>query len=159
MRILICYPPVSDDYEKIRDAGVAPHLSLLCIGTHITKKFPNVQVDLCDGHHTSYKEICNKIKKENYDIIGFSVDFTNYVTSVKLANYAKGCNSEVKIGCGSNHASNMYRQILTNQKAYDFVGINDGEEEWEEYIRYVKGEIDIKDVPSISIFRYNTQLL
>lgn len=150
MRILICYPPVSEEYERIRDAGVAPHLSLLCLGTHIVNTFSDVQVDLCDGHHTTYKEICYKIKKENYDIIGFSVDFTNYVSSVKLANYAKECNAEVKIGCGSNHASNMYRQILTNQKSYDFVGINDGEEQWEQYIRYVKGEIDIKDVPNLA---------
>ena len=158
MKILICYPPVSSEYERIRDAGVAPHLSLLCLGTHIVNTFSDVQVDLCDGHHTTYKEICNKIKKENYDIIGFSVDFTNYVSSVKLANYAKECNEEVKIGCGSNHASNMYRQILTNQKSYDFVGINDGEEQWEQYIRYVKGEIDIKDVPNLAYRSQNGEV-
>lgn len=64
MKILICYPPVSEEYERIRDAGVAPHLSLLCLGTHIVNTFSDVQVDLCDGHHTTYKEICNKIKKK-----------------------------------------------------------------------------------------------
>lgn len=159
MKILICYPPVSKEYEKIRDAGLTPHLSLLCIGTHIAKKNPDIQVDLCDGHHTTYEEICNKIKKENYDIIGFSVDFTNYISSVALANYAKECNAEVKIGCGSNHASNMYHQILTNQKSYDFVGINDGEEQWEQYIRYVKGEIDIKDVPNLAYRSKNGEVI
>lgn len=150
MKILLCYPPVSKEYEKIRDAGVAPHLSLLCLGTHIKNKFDDVQIDLCDGHHTNYETICKQIKNENYDIIGFSVDFTNYNTSVELANFAKMCNENTKIGCGSNHASNMYRQILTNQKSYDFVGINDGEEQWEGYIKYVKGEKQIKDVPNLA---------
>ena len=150
MKVLICYPPVSEEYEKIRDAGVTPHLSLLCLGTHIRNSFSDVDVDLVDGHHDSYVKICKKIQKENYDIIGFSVDFTNYVSSVRLANFAKKCNSKTKIGCGSNHASNLYRQILTNQENYDFVGINDGEEQWEQYIRYVKEEIDIEDVPNLA---------
>lgn len=150
MKVLLCYPPVSKEYERIRDAGLAPHLSLLCLGTHIIRTFDDVQVDLCDGHHTSFEEICTKIENENYDIIGFSVDFTNYNTSVLIANFAKKCNPNVKIGCGSNHASNMYRQILNNQKSYDFVGINDGEEQSVQYIRYVKGEINIEDVPNLA---------
>lgn len=89
MKILLCYPPVSEEYEKIRDAGVAPHLSLLCLGTHIKKTFEDVEVDLCDGHHVAYEMICAQIRKENYDVIGFSVDFTNYITSVRLANFAR----------------------------------------------------------------------
>lgn len=150
MKVMICYPPVSKEYEKIRDAGVTPHLSLLCLGTHIKNSFDDVEVHLCDGHHKSAEEICAKIAKENYDIIGFSVDFTNYNTSVELANFAKNCNSNVKIGCGSNHASNMYKQILNNQKSYDFVGINDGEEQWQQYINYVKGLISIEEVPNLA---------
>ncbi|MDO5557463.1 MAG: radical SAM protein [Clostridia bacterium] len=150
MKILFCYPPVSEDYEKIRDAGVSPHLSLLCLGTHIKNSFNDVEVDLCDGHHTNFEKICEKIIFNNYDIIGFSVDFTNYNTSVKLAKFAKSVNPKIKIGCGSNHASNMYKQILTNQKSYDFVGINDGEEQWQEYIRYCKGEISIHEVPNLA---------
>lgn len=150
MKVLFCYPPVSEEYEKIRDAGVAPHLSLLCLGTHIKNVFYDVKVELIDGHHKTFEEICTKIQKEDYDIIGFSVDFTNYNTSVKLADFAKKCNKNVKIGCGSNHASNMYKQILNNQKSYDFVGINDGEEQWEQYIRFIKGEVNIEDVPNLA---------
>ena len=150
MRLLLCYPSVSEEYEKIRDAGLTPHLSLLCIASHIKNKFDDIDIDIIDGHHVSFEDICDKISSNNYDVIGFSVDFTNYITSVKLANFAKEVNPNTKIGCGSNHASNMYKQILDNQKSYDFVGINDGEEEFEQYIRYLKGEIKIEEVPNLA---------
>ncbi len=157
MKILLCYPTVSEEYSKIRDAGLTLHLSLLCIASHLKTKFDDVDIDIIDGHHMSYEEICKKILANNYDVIGFSVDFTNYVTSVKLANFAKQINPDTKIGCGSNHASNMYNQILTNQKSYDFVGINDGEEEFEQYIRYLKGEIKIEEVTNLA-YRDNGQI-
>lgn len=150
MKILLCYPPVSKEYDKIRDAGVTPHLSLLCLASHIKSKFNDVEVDIIDGHHENLSEIKEKIEKNNYDVIGFSVDFTNYISSVDLANFAKRVNPYTKIGCGSNHASNLYRQILTNQKSYDFVGINDGEEEWEQLIKYLKGEVSITDIPNLA---------
>jgi radical SAM superfamily enzyme YgiQ (UPF0313 family) len=157
MRILLCYPPVSEEYDKIRDAGVTPHLSLLCLASHIKSKFDDVEVDIIDGHHDDREEIKRRIVKGNYDAIGFSVDFTNYISSVKLANFAKEVNPNTKIGCGSNHASNMYKQILTNQKSYDFVGINDGEEEWEYLIKYLKGEAKITDIPNFA-YRENGEI-
>ncbi len=157
MKILLCYPPISKEYDKIRDAGLAPHLSLLCIASHIKSKFNDVIVDIIDGHHISYKNICDKISSNRYDVIGFSVDFTNYITSVKLADYAKTVNPDTKIGCGSNHASNMYYQILSNQKSYDFVGINDGEEEFEQLIKYLKEEITINKVTNLA-YRDNDKI-
>ena len=48
MRILLCYPPVSEEYDKIRDAGVTPHLSLLCLASHILSKFDDVKVDIIE---------------------------------------------------------------------------------------------------------------
>lgn len=56
-----------------------PHLSLLCIASHIKDKFDDLDIDIVDGHHESYDEICEIIKNNNYDVIGFSIDFTNYI--------------------------------------------------------------------------------
>ena len=150
MKVCICYPPVSREYDKIRDAGLAPHLSLLCLGTHIKNAVEDAEILLYDGHHDSYDAICGKLQKDMPDIIGFSVDFTNYNSSVALADFAKRLNHDVKIGCGSNHASNLYKQILNNQPSYDFVGINDGEELMVAYIRYLKGQLNRGDVPNLA---------
>lgn len=150
MKILLCYPPVSDEYDKIRDAGVAPHLSLLCLATHIKNSNEGIEIILSDGHHDSYEDICELILKEKPNLIGFSVDFTNYNTSVKLSKYAKDIDKSIMIGCGSNHASNMYKSILENQNSIDFICINDGEECFSEYIKYLNGYVDIKDVPNLA---------
>ena len=158
MKVLLCYPPVSEEYDKIRDAGLTPHLSLLCIASHLKNKFKDIEIDIIDGHHVSEEKISDMIAKNNYDLIGFSIDFTNYITSVRLANFAKIINPNTKVTCGSNHASNMYKQILTNQKSYDFIGINDGEEEFEQLIRYLKGEISIEEVPNIA-YRLNGEVI
>ncbi len=157
MKILLCYPPISKEYDKIRDAGLAPHLSLLCIASHIKNKFNDIAVDVIDGHHISSENIREKITQNNYDVIGFSVDFTNYITSVELAKFAKKVNPNTKIGCGSNHASNMYKQILSNQVSYDFVGINDGEQQFEQYIRYLREEVKISEVPNLA-YRDNDKI-
>lgn len=150
MKILLCYPPVSKEYDKIRDAGVAPHLSLLCLATHVKNTHPDVEIIISDGHHDSYQDICSIIKDKKPDIIGFSVDFTNYNSSVTLADYAKSINEKALIGCGSNHASNLYNNILNNQKSFDYVGINDGEDEIEQLINYAKKKISIEQVPNLA---------
>ena len=52
----------------------------------------------------------------------------------------------------------MYNQILNNQPSYDFIGINDGEEQFENYIRYLKGEIAISEVPNLA-YRVNDKVV
>ena len=88
MKILLCYPTVSEEYSKIRDAGLTPHLSLLCIASHLKTKFDDVDIDIIDGHHMSYEEICKKISANNYDVVLFDLDHSlseiNIVTLDKV---------------------------------------------------------------------------
>ena len=150
MKIFLCYPPVSAEYDKIRDAGVAPHMSLLCLGSHIQKTHPDVEISMSDGHHDSLYAIQKKIEIENPDIIGFSVDFTNYNSAVDLAGHAKAQNGRTLTVCGSNHASNLYAQILRNQKSIDFCAVNDGEETIEQLIDWAKGIAAIESVTNLA---------
>ena len=64
MKILLCYPPVSSEYNKIRDSGMAPHLSLLCIASHLESLYKDLEFIILDGHHTELEEIKQKIRTE-----------------------------------------------------------------------------------------------
>jgi radical SAM superfamily enzyme YgiQ (UPF0313 family) len=150
MKIFFCYPPVSAEYDKIRDAGVAPHLSLLCLASHIRQTHPDVEITISDGHHDSMAEISGRIKTESPDIVGFSVDFTNYNRAIELADFVKQNNPNAFTVCGSNHASNLYNQILRNQPSMDFVAVNDGEESIEQLISWAKGNVSIEDVTNLA---------
>lgn len=150
MKILLCYPPISSEYDKIRDSGVAPHLSLLCLASHIATTNPEVQILLSDGHYLDCSQISHIIDTEKPDIVGFSVDYTNYNSAVVLTEYVKSILPKTITICGSNHASNLFRQILTNVPDMDFVSINDGEKCIEGLIRFANGTTDIHNVPNLA---------
>ena len=141
MRIFLCYPPVSEEYNKIRDSGLAPHLSILCIASHLKSKFSDLTFKICDGHHMPAEEMKNEIVDFEPEIIGYSVDFTNYNNAVLLADFAKSRFPDVWNVMGSNHASNLYREILGNQKSIDFISIGDGEPSMEDLVRARRGEL------------------
>lgn len=145
MKILLCYPPVSFEYNQIRDAGMTPHLSLLCIASHLKAKFDGLTFMILDGHIDGYKVIKEKIKFFCPDIIGYSVDFTNYQNAVRLSKYAKSLNPKVWNVVGSNHATNLYKEILQNRKEIDFVSMYDGEPSWEDIVQIRRGNLAPKD--------------
>ncbi len=141
MRIFLCYPPVSEEYNKIRDSGLAPHLSLLCIASHLKAKFDDLTFRICDGHHMPAEEMKKEIVAFKPDMIGYSVDFTNYHSGVLLADFARSRFPDVWNIMGSNHASNLYREILINQPSIDFISIGDGEPSMEDLVKARWGEL------------------
>lgn len=141
MKILLCYPPVAEAYNAIRDSGLAPHLSLLCIASHLKSVFSGLKFCILDGHHIPREQIEEQMLAFAPDIIGYSVDFTNYHEAVLLSRFAKAHIPDAFNVCGSNHATNLCEEILQNQKSMDFVSLYDGEPSWEDLVRIKRGEI------------------
>ncbi len=141
MKILLCYPPVSEEYNPIRDSGLAPHLSTLCIASHLESLHDDLDFLLLDGHHLSLEEICGKIRTFSPDILGCSVDFTNYNNAVRLCEYSRKISPEIWNVLGSNHATNMADRILRNRRCIDFVSTFDGEPSWEDLVLIRKGKL------------------
>ncbi len=139
MKILLCYPPVSEEYNKIRDSGLTPHLSILCIASHLETIFEDLSIRLLDGHHLSAEAIESVISSWQPDIIGYSVDFTNYNNAVRLCRFAKNISADIWNILGSNHATNMCEVILKNQPTVDFIGLGDGEISCEDLVSIKKG--------------------
>ncbi|MFA5125188.1 MAG: radical SAM protein [Patescibacteria group bacterium] len=148
MKLLLCYPPVSDQYEKIRDSGLAPHLSLLCLASQARFKFKGIKIKIIDGHHFDSKKIKELIDEFKPDLAGFSVDFTNYQSAIGLSKYCK--RFKIKVLLGSNHASNLYEQILANQPSVDAIVCNDGEDGLVGYINHLLGKMSLGQVPNLA---------
>lgn len=145
MRVLLCYPPTSESYSRIRDAGLAPHMALLCIAGHLLSRFEDVTVKIIDGHHAAMADIREAIASFAPDLIGHSVDFTNYDNAVELCTYARKAAPTAWNVMGSNHATNLWSEILSNQLSVDFVSIADGEPSWESLIHIRRGDAERAD--------------
>ena len=152
MKILLCYPPVSEEYNKIRDSGLTPHLSTLCIACHLLSVYDDIDIKIEDGHHKNYDEMCRIIKSYCPDIIGYSVDFTNYSNAVKLSDYAKSLSPDIWNVMGSNHATNMCDVILRSRKSVDFISLCDGEPSWEDLVLVRKGKIQREKARNLAFF-------
>lgn len=150
MKIMLCYPPVSFEYNKIRDAGMTPHLSLLCIASHLNAVFDDLEFVIMDGHIDGLDEIRRRIREFSPDMLGFSVDFTNYSNAVELSRYAKELDPGVWTAVGSNHATNLYREILSCRPEIDYVSMFDGEPSWEDLVRIRRGELDVEDARNLA---------
>ena len=157
MKIALCYPTVSFEYNKIRDSGMAPHLSLLCIASHLKSVYDDISFMILDGHHLSIEEIKDKLSKEMPDIVGYSVDFTNYANAVELSTFVKTIKPDVWNIVGSNHATNLYDIILKNQKCIDYVSLGDGEPSWEDLVAVRLGKMNSEDARNIA-FRKGDQI-
>ena len=141
LKVFLCYPPTSPAYSRIRDAGLAPHMALLCIAGHLLSRFDDVEVQMIDGHHDGMETIRRAIEQFGPDLVGCSVDFTNYDNAVEVCAFAKSLDERTFTVLGSNHASNLYRQILDNQPCIDFISLGDGEPSWEDLVRIRCGEL------------------
>ena len=79
MRITLCYPPVSEVYNKIRDSGLAPHLSTLCIASHLKRIFPDLVFQILDGHHMTLEDLKEAIRSFKPEIIVKKLKETAYL--------------------------------------------------------------------------------
>lgn len=118
-------------------------MALLCIAGHLLDRFDDVEVEMVDGHHEDMGEIERAIERFAPDFVGCSVDFTNYDNAVEVCRFAKARDERILTVMGSNHASNLYREILANQPAVDYISLGDGEPSWESLVRICRGELDV----------------
>lgn len=111
----------TNSYNPTRGSACYPPLGLVSIGTRLrTDGFP---VEILDGEVISRDQIAARLGN---DIVGFSVNALNNQTAIELSQIAKQRDSIVV--WGGPHASQRWRQILTNRPYVDYVIVGDGEE-------------------------------
>ncbi len=64
----------------------------------------------------------------NYDIVGFTIWFSNAGSAIDLAEQIKNKNSHIKIVFGGPDATNLNRRLLVNRNCIDYVVAGDGED-------------------------------
>ncbi len=105
--------------------------------------------------------ICEEIKLNKYDLIGFSCYLWNIKKVLNISNYIK-LNFPIKIFLGGPEVSYDAMYFLRKYSFIDFISRGEGEDSFNELIEYLSGMRSLKDVSNISYIdkgRYNENSL
>lgn len=110
----------------------------------------NYDVDMLYHHEkVDIKKIISKLDYK-YDIYGFSVNSANYEWCVEMASYIKTQNNNAVIVFGGGYPTRYYKEIFNKNRDIDFIILGDGELPFENLLKYIAKEEDIRFIPNIA---------
>ncbi|MFH2067740.1 MAG: radical SAM protein [Pseudomonadota bacterium] len=126
MKTLLIYPYFIEQRVHDEDVGTVP-MGLYYIGAMLRENgYPVEILNFC--HYTkSSPEIPEILKRENPDIIGFSILNGNRWGAIETAAIARQLNPSVKIVFGGAGAAFLWQHLMTHFPAIDYVVIGEGE--------------------------------
>lgn len=102
--------------------------------------------------------ILKDIYANNYDVILFSTYIWNVNDIVKICNNLKKVNKNVKIALGGPEVTYDSEESMKKYDFVDYILYGEGELVFREFVKSLKGDIDIKDVNGI-VYRNNGEIV
>lgn len=102
--------------------------------------------------------ILKDIYANNYDVILFSTYIWNVNDIVKICNNLKKVNKNVKIALGGPEVTYDSEESMKKYDFVDYILYGEGELVFREFVKSLKGDIDIKDVNGI-VYRNNGDIV
>ncbi|AEY67201.1 radical SAM protein [Clostridium sp. BNL1100] len=86
---------------------------------------------------------------QNVDLIAFTVNSFSWAEISKVSKEIKQNAKDIKIVVGGIHVSYFYKEILIKNPQIDFALVGEAEKSFPKLIQYLKGEIEIEQVPNL----------
>ncbi|MBS6508231.1 MAG: B12-binding domain-containing radical SAM protein [Paraclostridium bifermentans] len=102
--------------------------------------------------------ILKDIYANNYDVILFSTYIWNVNDIVKICNNLKKVNKNVKIALGGPEVTYDSEESMKKYDFVDYILYGEGELVFRDFVKSLKGDIDIKDVDGL-VYRNNGELV
>lgn len=102
--------------------------------------------------------ILKDIYANNYDVILFSTYIWNVNDIVKICNNLKKVNKNVKIALGGPEVTYDSEESMKKYDFVDYILYGEGELVFRDFVKSLKGDIDIKDVNGI-VYRNNGEIV
>lgn len=102
--------------------------------------------------------ILKDIYANNYDVILFSTYIWNVNDIVKICNNLKKVNKNVKIALGGPEVTYDSEESMKKYDFVDYILYGEGELVFREFVKSLKGDIDIKDVDGL-VYRNNGEIV
>jgi len=158
MKILLINPPSFNTIEsclpKVIDEGrgFTPPLGLMYIASYL-EKYTDHQIEIIDAQveQLKYKELEEKIKQRNPDIVGLTAMTFTLIDVLKTAKIAKKISPNIKIILGGPHPT-IYPEETARIKEVDFCIIGEGEKAIVKLIKNINNPEKLKQIKGI-VFR------
>ena len=141
MKIQLINAPLSNDIIPSTRSGIFPPVNLVALSSYLIEHIQNIEIEILDGDILEFEKISKMI---NADFVGIGSTIVSYNQALKLAEVAKSKGAKVILG--GQHASAIWKYILKNRVAVDYVVVGDGEEA---LAGIIKGD-DEKNIPNIA---------
>jgi radical SAM superfamily enzyme YgiQ (UPF0313 family) len=102
--------------------------------------------------------ILKDIYANNYDVILFSTYIWNVNDIVKICNNLKKVNKNVKIALGGPEVTYDSEESMKKYDFVDYILYGEGELVFRDFVKSLKGDIDIKDVDGL-VYRNNGEIV
>lgn len=146
MKVQLINAPNERQVHQSGSASYYPHLGLLSIATYLRQQRPDIHIEIIDGSITPLTDIVQRLSA---DVVGVSVLTPTYVPALEIAKEAKKRGATTVFG--NDHATNLYKTILTNRPEVDYVVCGDhGEIPLERLLHYLEGRIAKQAVPNLA---------
>lgn len=144
-KIHLVHTPISKSYLDA-STHFAPNLGILSLRTYLmdTLNYKPDDVRFLDGAFIGMDEIKSEIDKDHPYLFGVSDQLVSHKNSLELLRYAKERGAITVIG--GHNATQLHREIITNNPFVDFVVKGDGEISLEMILRVANR----KQIPNLT---------
>ena len=126
------------------------HIGLGYIANSLSQK--NYDYKIIDGHFFDYniEEMTKRILDEKFDVIGFSVVYSNFRDTIEIIDLIKKMNPNIFVFLGGQHVSFCAKEILINNKNVDLIMCGEGEFTTIELMEYLEGKKELEEIQGIT---------
>lgn len=126
------------------------HIGLGYIANSLSQK--NYDYKIIDGHFFDYsiEEMAKRILDEKFDVIGFSVVYSNFRDTIEIIDLIKKMNPNIFVFLGGQHVSFCAKEILINNKNVDLIMCCEGEFTTIELMEYLEGKKELEEIQGIT---------
>ncbi|MFC1730396.1 cobalamin-dependent protein, partial [candidate division KSB1 bacterium] len=150
-KIQLVFPPSVVDGVGMEDCFI-PN-GILCIAGYISKKFPDISIEILDGSIINIDEILKQVEFGNADLVGISTLTGNYSNAKNILNLAKQKGAYTVIG---NHHANYLYHLCNDINSEDLADIDfiiegiRGEYTFEKLINALIKETSFQNIQSLA---------
>lgn len=128
------------------EPNISPPLGIAYVAACLRKA--GIEVEILDPTFENWGFSVERIKRTDYDVIGFSCFTMNYNISKKLAGIAKKSNKNIITVFGGPHPSTHPLETV-NDKEVDIVCLGEGEQTFVELFKAIESKKPLKSVSGI----------
>lgn len=150
--------PAPWDFERTLATSSWPPIGILHIASFLERE--GIEVSVLDhaAKACSLQDVTKWVKKENPDLLGFSVLTTSSLTAVKIAEEVKKENPHLPIVFGGVHATFNAERLLRKYDCINVIVLGEGEQTCLELAERFEDGGDLKEVRGIS-FRQGERIV